>query len=26
LHILLRSNSSFDFSEKVPGLTSFYDL
>ncbi|PNF36178.1 RNA polymerase II-associated protein 1 [Cryptotermes secundus] len=26
LHILLRSNSSFDFNEKIPGLTSFYDL
>jgi hypothetical protein len=26
LNILLRSNSSLDFNEKVPGLTSFYDL
>jgi hypothetical protein len=26
LHILLRSSSLLDFNEKVPGLTSFYDL
>jgi hypothetical protein len=26
LRILLRSNSSLDFNEKIPGFTSFYDL